>query len=65
MTAAAIASSTEAGVLVSNHLATALPLQKEVRTITGGDTQVPPLLYPQGKLLPAYLSSSKSYPCTR
>ncbi|GBM00051.1 hypothetical protein AVEN_214121-1 [Araneus ventricosus] len=38
---AAIASSTEAGVLVANHMATARPLTKEVRTITGGGTYSP------------------------
>ncbi|GBN24230.1 hypothetical protein AVEN_102235-1 [Araneus ventricosus] len=65
MTAAAIASNTEAGVLVANHLATARPLLKEVHTITGGGTQAPPLLYPHGKRFPVYLSGSKSYPCTR
>ncbi|GBN32138.1 hypothetical protein AVEN_192420-1 [Araneus ventricosus] len=35
---AEIASSTEAGVLVAHHRATARPLPKEVRTITGGGT---------------------------
>ncbi|GBM48290.1 hypothetical protein AVEN_134122-1, partial [Araneus ventricosus] len=39
MTTAAIASSTEAGVLVANHLATARSLPKEARTITSGGTQ--------------------------
>ncbi|GBN93392.1 hypothetical protein AVEN_194109-1 [Araneus ventricosus] len=29
-------SSTEAGVLVTHHRATVRPLQKEIRTITGG-----------------------------
>ncbi|GBO03809.1 hypothetical protein AVEN_249432-1 [Araneus ventricosus] len=65
MTAAAIASSTEAGVLVANPLATARPLRKEVRRIIGGGTQAPPILYPQGRRVPAYLSGSYSYPCTR
>ncbi|GBL72912.1 hypothetical protein AVEN_128100-1 [Araneus ventricosus] len=41
MTAASIASCTEAGVLVAHHRATARPLPKEVRTITGGGTQSP------------------------
>ncbi|GBL98611.1 hypothetical protein AVEN_19676-1, partial [Araneus ventricosus] len=36
MTVAAIASSTEASVLVANHLAMVRPLRKEVRAITGG-----------------------------
>ncbi|GBL72463.1 hypothetical protein AVEN_115380-1 [Araneus ventricosus] len=44
MTVTTIASSTEAGVLVANHLATARPLQKEVRTITGGGTQNPTII---------------------
>ncbi|GBM87072.1 hypothetical protein AVEN_16150-1 [Araneus ventricosus] len=39
MTAAAIVSSTEAGVQVANHLATAQPLPKEVHAITGGGAQ--------------------------
>ncbi|GBN76094.1 hypothetical protein AVEN_86653-1 [Araneus ventricosus] len=41
MTAAAIASSTEVGILVANHPATARPLPKEVRTVTGGGFQSP------------------------
>ncbi|GBN20103.1 hypothetical protein AVEN_30966-1 [Araneus ventricosus] len=56
----AIASSTEAGVLVANHLATARPLPKEVRTIIGGGIQAPPLLYPQVRRVPAYLCGSNS-----
>ncbi|GBN78576.1 hypothetical protein AVEN_7880-1 [Araneus ventricosus] len=46
MTAAAVASSTEAGVLVANHLATARPLPKEV---TGGGTQSPTITIPTGE----------------
>ncbi|GBO19373.1 hypothetical protein AVEN_18506-1 [Araneus ventricosus] len=65
MTAAAIASSTEAGVLVANHLATARPLTKQARTITSGGTQAPLLVYPQRRRVTAYLSDSNSYPCTR
>ncbi|GBN19455.1 hypothetical protein AVEN_270877-1 [Araneus ventricosus] len=65
MIAAAITSSTEDGVLVVHHRATARPHPKEVRSITGGGIQALPLLYPQGKRLPAYLSGSKSYTCTR
>ncbi|GBO00547.1 hypothetical protein AVEN_210134-1 [Araneus ventricosus] len=64
MAAAAIASSTESKLLVANHLAMARSLPKEARTITGEGTQATPLLHPQGKRLPAYLSSSNSYPCT-
>ncbi|GBM54076.1 hypothetical protein AVEN_247690-1 [Araneus ventricosus] len=41
MTAVTIASSTEAGVLVAKHLATARPLPKEVYTIPGGWTKSP------------------------
>ncbi|GBO39891.1 hypothetical protein AVEN_29460-1 [Araneus ventricosus] len=58
-------SSTKAGVLVAHHRATARPLPKEVRTITGGGTRSPPLLCPRGRRLPACLSGSNSYPCTR
>ncbi|GBM49662.1 hypothetical protein AVEN_262465-1 [Araneus ventricosus] len=72
MTAASVASSTEAGVLVANHhqvppsggSATARPLLKEVRTITDGGTQAPPLLYPQEKRVPASYPTA-NYPCTR
>ncbi|GBM62915.1 hypothetical protein AVEN_22324-1 [Araneus ventricosus] len=60
-TAAVIASSIEALVLIANHLAMARPLPKEVHTITGGGAQTPPLLYPQGRRVPAYLSGSNSY----
>ncbi|GBL73690.1 hypothetical protein AVEN_230684-1 [Araneus ventricosus] len=49
MTAAAITSSTEAGVLVSSHLSTGRPLPKEVRTITGGGTQSPTITIPTGE----------------
>ncbi|GBL96231.1 hypothetical protein AVEN_182571-1, partial [Araneus ventricosus] len=49
MTTAAIASSTETGVLVANHLAMARPLQKEVRTITGGGTQIRTITIPTGE----------------
>ncbi|GBM26776.1 hypothetical protein AVEN_127738-1 [Araneus ventricosus] len=59
MTAAATASSIEAGVLVAHRRATALTRPKEVRTITG--TQSPTITIPTGKRLPAYLSGSKSY----
>ncbi|GBM70649.1 hypothetical protein AVEN_206870-1 [Araneus ventricosus] len=65
MTAAAIASSSETGVLVGHHRATALHLPKEVHTITGGGTQSPTITIPLGKRLPAYLPDSKSYPCAR
>ncbi|GBL73163.1 hypothetical protein AVEN_159240-1 [Araneus ventricosus] len=41
MTAAAIASRTETGVLVANHLAKARHFPKEVCAITGGGTQSP------------------------
>ncbi|GBN64162.1 hypothetical protein AVEN_215715-1 [Araneus ventricosus] len=59
-----ISSSTEAGVLVAHHRATARSLLKEVRTITGGRvTQPPPLLYPQGKRVRAYEAATP--PCTR
>ncbi|GBL84813.1 hypothetical protein AVEN_93845-1 [Araneus ventricosus] len=46
MTVAAIASSTEAGVLAANHLAMAQPFPKEVRTITGGGTLSPTITIP-------------------
>ncbi|GBM41416.1 hypothetical protein AVEN_62706-1 [Araneus ventricosus] len=49
MTAAAIASSTEAGVLVDNHLAMARPLPKEERTITCGRAQSPTTTIPTGE----------------
>ncbi|GBM44048.1 hypothetical protein AVEN_223171-1 [Araneus ventricosus] len=62
--AAQYSSSTEAGVLVSYHRATARPLPKEVRTITGGGTQSPTITIPTGDANPAYLSGSNSYPCT-
>ncbi|GBM31424.1 hypothetical protein AVEN_98518-1 [Araneus ventricosus] len=39
-------SSTEAGVLIAYHQATAQPLPKEVRTITGGRTQSPSITIP-------------------
>ncbi|GBM34564.1 hypothetical protein AVEN_77529-1 [Araneus ventricosus] len=39
-------SSTEARVLVAHHRATARPLPKEVRTITGGGTQSPTITIP-------------------
>ncbi|GBO16829.1 hypothetical protein AVEN_208488-1 [Araneus ventricosus] len=55
-------SSTEAGVLIAYHQATARPLPKEVRTITGGGTRAPPLLFLQGKRMPAYLAT---HPFTR
>ncbi|GBM85985.1 hypothetical protein AVEN_186662-1 [Araneus ventricosus] len=48
-------SSTEAGVLVAHHRATARPLPKVVRTITDGRLGGPPLLNPEGKREPAYL----------
>ncbi|GBM28520.1 hypothetical protein AVEN_70122-1 [Araneus ventricosus] len=46
---AEITSSTEAGVLVANHLATARPLPKKVRTITGGGAQSPTITIPTGE----------------
>ncbi|GBN01326.1 hypothetical protein AVEN_24144-1 [Araneus ventricosus] len=49
MTAVAIAPSTEAGVLVANHLALARQLPKEVRTTTGGGTQSPTIAIPPGE----------------
>ncbi|GBN08165.1 hypothetical protein AVEN_1032-1 [Araneus ventricosus] len=56
MTAVAIASSIEAGVLVAHHRATARPHPKEKCTITGGETQRPTT----GKRVLAYLSGSNS-----
>ncbi|GBM47488.1 hypothetical protein AVEN_153699-1 [Araneus ventricosus] len=47
MTAAAIA---EAGVLVAHHQATARLLPKEVRTITGGETQSSTITIPTGEV---------------
>ncbi|GBM12237.1 hypothetical protein AVEN_155246-1 [Araneus ventricosus] len=55
MTAPAIDSSTEAGVLVAKYLATTLPLPKEVRTITGGG-----IYTPQRKQIPALSDSPHS-----
>ncbi|GBM18767.1 hypothetical protein AVEN_134304-1 [Araneus ventricosus] len=53
--------STEAGVLIANHLATARPLPKEVRTITGGRQHMSNhFLYTQGRRVPASLSGSNS-----
>ncbi|GBM67870.1 hypothetical protein AVEN_71198-1 [Araneus ventricosus] len=40
-------SSTETGVLITYHQATARALPKEVRTITGGGTQSPTITIPQ------------------
>ncbi|GBM44790.1 hypothetical protein AVEN_148292-1 [Araneus ventricosus] len=50
MTAAATASSTEAGVLAANHLDTARSLPKEVRTVACGGTQSPTLTIPIGEI---------------
>ncbi|GBO04797.1 hypothetical protein AVEN_103896-1 [Araneus ventricosus] len=50
MTAVVIAPSTEAGVIVGNHLATARPLPKEVRTITGRGTKGPTIAIPPGEV---------------
>ncbi|GBL94416.1 hypothetical protein AVEN_7382-1 [Araneus ventricosus] len=58
-------SSTEVGVLVAKHLATARPFPKEVCTITGGGSQRPAITIPQGKRVPSYLTGGHSYPCTR
>ncbi|GBO17612.1 hypothetical protein AVEN_36248-1 [Araneus ventricosus] len=58
-------SSTEAGVLVAHHRATARPLPKEVRTITGGGTRSPIVTMPTGRRVPSYISGSNSYPCIR
>ncbi|GBN12304.1 hypothetical protein AVEN_54866-1 [Araneus ventricosus] len=55
-------SSTEAGVLTAYHQATARPLPKEVRTITGGEFQSS---YPQGKRVPVYLSGSNFFVYSR
>ncbi|GBN05019.1 hypothetical protein AVEN_164096-1 [Araneus ventricosus] len=49
MTAAAVASSTEAGDLVVHHLATTGPLPKEVRTTTGGGTKSPTIVILSGE----------------
>ncbi|GBO26520.1 hypothetical protein AVEN_65433-1 [Araneus ventricosus] len=48
MTVAAIALSTEAGVLVAHHRVTAQPLLNKVRTITDGGTQSPTITIPTG-----------------
>ncbi|GBM39993.1 hypothetical protein AVEN_217591-1, partial [Araneus ventricosus] len=64
MTAAAIASSTDAEVLVAHHRSTARPLPQEVRSIIGGETYSPTILYPQEKRVPAYLSDT-THLCTR
>ncbi|GBN83184.1 hypothetical protein AVEN_5337-1 [Araneus ventricosus] len=58
MTDPAVASSTEAGVLVTNHLATDRPLPKEVRSITGGVTFKPISIAQPEKGVPANLSGS-------
>ncbi|GBM00326.1 hypothetical protein AVEN_32665-1 [Araneus ventricosus] len=64
MTAAAIASSTEAGALVANHLATARPLPKEVRTITGSGIRRPSIAILRGsEFLLTYPAAT--HPCTR
>ncbi|GBN04528.1 hypothetical protein AVEN_135899-1 [Araneus ventricosus] len=57
-------SSTEAGVLIASHLATALPLPKEVRTITGGVSRTLLLLYPRGSECPLTYPAA-THPCTR
>ncbi|GBM18421.1 hypothetical protein AVEN_72757-1 [Araneus ventricosus] len=49
MAAAAIASSSEAGVLVAHHLATARLLPKEVRTILVNGPRAPTIAIPQEK----------------
>ncbi|GBN91061.1 hypothetical protein AVEN_134842-1 [Araneus ventricosus] len=63
MPADAIASSIEAGVLVANHLATARPLPKKVRTITGGGTQSPPIIVPttRSENPPTYTATSHNH----
>ncbi|GBL95106.1 hypothetical protein AVEN_188839-1 [Araneus ventricosus] len=58
MTAAAIASSTEAGVLVANHLATVRSLPKEVRTITNGGNQHPAITIPTREARTRYSARS-------
>ncbi|GBN33866.1 hypothetical protein AVEN_238247-1 [Araneus ventricosus] len=56
MTADTTASSTEAGFQVANHLVTARPVLSLVE-----GSKAPPLIYPQGKRVSAYLSGGHSY----
>ncbi|GBL75370.1 hypothetical protein AVEN_194567-1 [Araneus ventricosus] len=64
MTAPAIASSTDAGVLVAIHLATVRPLPKEVCTITDGGTYSPTITIPQrSEFLLTYQAAT--HPCSR
>ncbi|GBN82683.1 hypothetical protein AVEN_74686-1 [Araneus ventricosus] len=53
-------SSTKAGVLIAHHQATARPLPKELRTITGGGSQSPSIIVPSGWRESAYLYDSLS-----
>ncbi|GBN06907.1 hypothetical protein AVEN_16854-1 [Araneus ventricosus] len=58
-------SSTEAGVLVANHLATARPLPKEVRTIRGGGTNSPTITVPPREVSSCLFIVATTHPCTR
>ncbi|GBM50848.1 hypothetical protein AVEN_140949-1 [Araneus ventricosus] len=55
-------SSTEAGVLIAHHRATARPLPKEERTINGGGTQSTTIAMPTGEASSWLLIRQNSYP---
>ncbi|GBN05670.1 hypothetical protein AVEN_215251-1 [Araneus ventricosus] len=56
-------SSTEAGVLVAHHRATARSLRRRYVLSLGEGLEAPPLLCPQEKRVPVYLSGSNSHQC--
>ncbi|GBM49864.1 hypothetical protein AVEN_191259-1 [Araneus ventricosus] len=58
-------SSNEAEVLVDHHRATARPLRRRYVLSLVEGLGASPLLCPQGRRVPANLSGSNSYPCTR